>query len=228
MLWIPLSLPSRYQEENPNPGPYKCVALVQQSHRRICDKFTKLQQNVRTKLQSCVNVKQFYLFVTGLFPPGDYIPDSVGFDETFSAISKNGLWDYINYSSLKCIVEEFAGNDTQMPEWVKQYEEALSGYMLNTKISDHINAVATHASDSMDIEQSEGNLAKYDAQYYHPFSVKVDAKVNEKPMQYINKLWESLAVHFVLPSHTVIPPSHTVILHSIRDDSIRDDSILVT
>ena len=72
--------------------------------------------------------------------------------------------------------KEFAGNDTQMSEWVKQYEEARSGYMLNTKISDHINVVATHASDSMDIEQSEGNPAKYDARYYRRLSVKVDAK----------------------------------------------------
>ena len=43
-------------------------------------------------------------------------------------------------------------------------------------------------------------------------------KVNEKPMQYINELWESLAFHFVLPSHTVI----------LDSTSIHDNGILVT
>jgi len=193
--------------------------LAQQCHCIIYDKFTKLLQNARRRLRSSVNVKEFYLFVVGLFPPGDCIPDSVGFYKTFRAISKNGLWDYINYFSLKCIVKEFAGNDTQMSEWVKQYEEALSGYMLNTRISDHISVVA--ASDIDPDRRLKCNPAKYDARYYRRLSVKVDAKVNEKPMQYINELWESLAFHFVLPSHTVI-------LDSIRDDSICDDSILVT
>lgn len=37
-------------------------------------------------------------------------------------------------------------------------------------------------------------------------------------MQYINELWESLAFHFVLPSHTVI----------LDSTSIHDDNILVT
>ena len=151
--------------------------LVRQSHRIMYGKFTTLLQNARRRLQSSVNIKDFYLFVIGLFPPGDCIPDSVGFYETFSAISKNGLWDYINYFSLKCIVKEFVGNDPQMSEWVKQYEEALSGYMLNTRISDHITVVAASDFNGIDLDRRlECNPAKYDARYYRRLSVKVDAK----------------------------------------------------
>ena len=205
--------------KSPMLGYYQLAAhiqteLVRQSHRTICGKFTELLQNARRKLKPSVNVKEFHLLVFDLFPPGDWIPDSVGLDETFAAITKNGLWDCINYFSLKCIVKEFAANDTQMSEWVKQYEVVLSGYMRDTKISDHIDVVAT---SDIDLDQQlEGNLAKYDARYYRRLSVKVDAKVNEKSMQYINELWESLAFHFVLPSHTVIL------------DSICADGILVT
>ena len=120
-------------------------------------------------------------------------------------------------SLLKQIVEEFACEDVEMSEWVKQYEEARSGYMLCTKISDHIGAVG--ASDSSDIdpeEQLEEKPAKYDARYYRKLSLKVKAEVTEMSMQYVSRLWESLASHYRLPSLVALL------------DSVHADCILVT
>jgi len=180
-------------------------AIAWQNYQTIRGKFAGLLKNASSKLQSFVNIGEFQVFVVSLFQPGDCIPDSESVYEIFCAITKNGLWDCVNYFPLKQIIEEFAGEDVQMSECVKQYEEARSGYLLCTKISDHIDVVA--ASDSSDIdsgEQLEEKPAKYDARYYHKLSLKVRAEVTELSMQYITGLWKSLASHYRLPSRMAL------------------------
>ena len=159
----------------------------------ICAKFAKLVRNASSRLQSNVNMNEFHVFVVSLFQPGDCIPDSAGVHDIFCAITKNGLWDCVNYFPLKAIIEEFASEDTQMSEWVKQYEAARSGYMLGTKISEHIGVVAV--SVSSESEQLVEEPAKYDARYYRKLSLKVNVVVTKKSMQYVSELLESLTSH---------------------------------
>ena len=174
----------------------------------ICGKFATLVKNASSKLQSIVNVGDFWVFVVNLFQPGDCIPDSRdsrSVHEIFCAVTKNGLWDCVNYFPLKLIIEEFASNDTEMSDWVKKYEEAVSGYMLCTKISDHIDVVAlSNSSDTDSDEKLEEKPAKYDQRYYRRLSLKVKAKVTEVSMHYVSKLWESFASHYHLPSRVAI------------------------
>ena len=151
----------------------------------ICGKFATLVKNASSKLQSTIDIDEFRVFVVSLFQPGYCIPDSKSVHEIFCAITKNELWDCVNYFPLKLIIEEFACNDTDMSEWVKQYDEAVSGYMLCTKISDHIGVVAASDSSDTDLdEQLEKKPAKYDPCYYRRLSLKVKAKVTEVSMQY--------------------------------------------
>ena len=176
------------------------VAIVRQNYLLIKSKYAKLLNNASTKLQSIVNIDEFQVFVIGIFLPGDCIPDSTSVHEIFCAISKNGLWDCINYFPLKMIIEEFASQDVELSEWVKQYEAARSGYMLCTKISDYIDMVSTSDSSLIDLdEQVEEKPAKYDPRYYRKLSLKVKAEVTELSMQYICELWESLASYYHLP-----------------------------
>ena len=103
-----------------------------------------------------------------------------------------------------------------MSKWVKQYEGDRSGYMLCTKISDHLGMVT--GSDWSDInsnEQLEENPAKYDARYYRKLSLKVKAEVTKKSMEYVSELWKSLATHYELPSHIALL------------DSLHDKCILI-
>jgi len=195
------------------------VALAWKNYQLIRGKFAKLLRITSCRLQSIVSIDELQLFVINLFQPGHCIPDSatVTVHEIFRAITKNGLWDCVNHFPLIQIIEEFACEDMQLSESIKQYEEARSGYMLCTKISDYIGMAAV--SDSSDIdsdEQLEGEAAKYDPRYYRKLSLKVKAEVTEKSMQYVNRLWESLASHYQLPSRATIL------------DSVRDDCILVT
>ena len=174
----------------------------------ICGKFATLVKNASSKLQSIINIDDFRVFVVNLFQPGDCIPNSNSVHEIFCAITQNGLWDCVNYFPLKQIIEEFACNDTEMSDWVKQYEEAVSGYMLCTKISEHIGVVAVSDSSDTDSDDSDKQMeekqAKYDPRYYRELSLKVKAKVTEESMQYVSELWESFASRYHLPSRAAI------------------------
>jgi len=192
------------------PSSDESLAIAQQNYLEIRAKFAKLLKNTSNRLQSIIiNIDEFRLFVIGLFQPGDCIPNSIRVHDIFSAITKNGLWDCVNYMPLKKIIEEFACKDGLMSEWVKQYEGDRSGYMLFTKISDHLGVVS--GSDSS--EQLEENPAKYDARYYRKLSLKVKAEVTEMSLEYVSKLWKSLATHYELPSHIAL-------LNSLHDECI--------
>jgi len=180
----------------------------------ICGKFASLVKNASSNLQSIINIDDFRVFVVNLFQPGDCIPDSTSVHEIFCAITKNGLWDCLNFLPLELIIKEFAGNDTEMPKWVKQYKEAVSGYMLCTKILDHIAVSDSNDTDSE--ERLEENPAKYDPRYYRRLSLKVKAEVTEVSMQYVSELWESFTSHYRLQSFTAIL------------DTVRAKCILVT
>jgi len=193
------------------------AAITRQNFLMIRGKFATLVKNACSKLRATINVDDFRVFVTNLFQPGDCIPESKSVHEIFCAITKNGLWDCVNYFPLKLIIKEFACDDAEMSEWVMQYEEARSGYMLITKISEHISVVAvSDSSDTDSDEQLEEKPAKYDPRYYRKLSVKVKAEVTEVSMQYVSELWESFASHYCLPSCTALL------------DSVRAKCILVT
>ena len=193
------------------------MAIAQQNYQMIRGRFANLLRNASSRLQSIIHIDEFLLFVVSLFQPGDCIPDSQSVYGIFRAITKNGLWDCVNYFPLKQIIKEFACEDMQMTEWLKQYEEARSGYMLCTKISDHIGVVAVLDSSDIDSdEQLEEKAAKYDPRYYRRLSLKVKAKVTEMSMQYVSELWEALASHYHLPSRMAIL------------DSVHAECILVT
>jgi len=193
------------------------LAVARQNYQMIRGKFARLVRIASSRLQPIINIDEFRVFVVNLFQPGDCIPDSGSVHAIFNAITKNGLWDCVNHFPLKQVIEEFAAEDIQLSESVRQYEEARSGYMLCTKISDHIGVVA--ASDSSDTdsdEQLDENPAKYDARYYRKLSLKVNAEVTEMSMEYVSVLWRSLASRYRLPSRAAIL------------DSVCADCILVT
>ena len=168
-------------------------------------KFAELLMDASSRLQSIIKRNKFgafRLFVIGLFPPGDCIPDSKNVDEIFTAITMNGLWDFLNYMPLKKLIEVFACKDKKMLKWVKQYEEARSGYMLCTKISDYLGGSDWSGTNLN--EQLVENPAKYDPRDYRNLSLKVKAEVTKRSIDYVSQLWESLATHYELPSHIAL------------------------
>ena len=147
---------------------------------------------------------------------------SVG--DIFESLTKNGMLSYKNFYILRSIIDQFAGDDTEMKSRLDKYDQELAGYMLVTKIKDFL-AAETHQSEQSEPDSNllsvEGKVnivkkaMKYvselwgllvgckqprpDPKLLHDLSVKVKANVTERTLKYVNELWESLANQVKLP-----------------------------
>ena len=150
---------------------------------------------------------------------------SVG--EIFESLTKNGLLSYKNFYVLRCIINQFAGDDIEMKTKLHEYEQELAGYMLVAKIGDHLD-VELHQSEQSEPDQTLLNelshkvkasvlqkTLKYfrklwglvvyreqprpDPNLLDELSLKVKANVTERTLKYVNELWDSLANQVKLP-----------------------------
>ena len=148
----------------------------------MCDKLFK----------NGVNIKQFRMFVKNQFPPGDCIPPPpASFTEIFEAITSNGLWDYLHYSPLVHIVQQFGADDPEMKSWVQTYKQDLKAYSFVTTLEDFIDA------DTDIADPPPAKRAKHDPHYYCP----VEWKTNfvDHTLQYLTEVWELFSFRYLVP-----------------------------
>ena len=128
------------------------------------------------------------------------IPNSSNLLEIFAAITSHGLWDYWNYHPLEQIVEEFGKNDPEIKEKMEKYKQERSGFLLTTKIKDYIPIAKNKSFGAQD------HLPKIrrDSEYFQKLSVKLDQRVAEYSLHYLETLWESLSFDLLLPSPSVL------------------------
>ena len=111
-----------------------------------------------------------------------------GLSEIFGLLMIQGLLSYKNFYVLRSIINHYASDDTEIKKQLSEYEEALAGYILVTKMKDYLDA---------DLQQ--GEQSKPDPKLLDELSVKVKANVTEKTMKYVSELWDSLAYRVKLP-----------------------------
>ena len=134
-------------------------------------------------------------------------------DEIFRALSKYRLWDYINYYLLQSIIEEFASEDDELKNMMEQYLKDLTGHILTLRIQTYLDAshyersINTSSSDSENLTD-EIVPAPPPCELFKKLSIKVKANVTDHSLNYVNELWQSLAIQFTLPQPAMI-------LHSI-------------
>ena len=118
------------------------------------------------------------------------------------------LWSYDHYVPLKelteqFLTEQFLHNDEQVRKHIADYRNHLSGFYATTRIIDFINL--SELEESEDDPQQPFSPEKY-KKYYHKLKVKLklDKKITELTLGYVNTLWQSIAEEFDLPSLTAI------------------------
>ena len=99
-----------------------------------------------------------------------------------------GLLSYKNFYVLRSIINHYASDDTEIKKKLSEYEEALAGYVLVTKMQDYLDA---------DLQQ--GEQPKPDPKLLDKLSIKVKANVTKKTLKYVRELWHSLAHKVKLP-----------------------------
>ena len=183
----------------------KAVVFAHENRQAITAKFAAFQTKVCNKLfKNGVNTKDFRLFVTNQFPPGDCIPRSpTSLTEVFEAITHHRLWDFFHYSPLVQIVETFGANDPEMVCWVQTYQKDLKSYQLVTTVEDYIEA-------DLDVADAPpAKRARYDPRYYTPVEWK--AKFVDHSLQYLTEVWKLFSYHYLVPDS---PP--TALLERVR------------
>ena len=140
-------------------------------------------------------------------------------DEIFRALSKNKLWDYLNYYLLQSIIEEFASDDDELNGMMKQYQKDLTGYILVVKIQVYLDATQyKHPTPASDSDNSDDEIAaslpqKQKNKLFKQLTVKVEVNVTEYTLSYVIDLWQSLTHQFALPRPAMI-------LHNIAEGCI--------
>ena len=116
---------------------------------------------------------------------------SATISEILEALTVEGEWDFINYYLLESIIEQYG--DVRTREMMKQYKQDLTGYMLVTKIKDHLDAVDI---EHPTIPQEE---------LYSSLTIKVKGvNISSQSLEYVKDLWESLRKQFSLPKHILV------------------------
>ena len=171
----------------------------------------------RTRLQSrAINIKDVQMFLVTMYssPKSSDGSDMVttvlesatSLDEIFLALSKCGLWDYLNYFLLQNIIKEFASDDDELNGMMEEYQKDLTGHILTLEIQTYLDA--SHYEHS--IEGEGENMTDVIAtsppsrQLFRKLSVKVDANVTDHSLNYVTDLWQSLAKQILLPQLAMI------------------------
>ena len=176
--------------------------VTHQNKRSISAKYATLLANVYSTLQQKgIDVREFLLFVVARFPPGDCIPHSGDLAEIFEAITRNRLWDFLNYQPLEDIVQHFVANDEKMNDSMKEYKAHLVGFKACMKIVNYLSEVESDSSfDESDLEQPTlPKPARYDRRYYRKLSLKLKVKVTDQSLSYIDDIWRSVSEYLLLP-----------------------------
>ena len=152
---------------------------------------------VRSKLREKTVDTEDLKYLTEVVFQVEYIPKTSNINEIFEVIHRHKLLDYWNYYPLESIVEVFIPDDSEITLLMKTYRQDLESYKITTKIIEHIGAVN---AEWKELEQP----ARYDQQYYRTLSLKLNTRVTNHSLKYIDDLWNKFANLFNLPSRLAL------------------------
>ena len=172
--------------------------------QKIKDIFASLIALAERVLQGKdINILNFRLFLTARYLPEEDSNDTKAIDpskfvsqvlgtaqsigEILQSLMIHRLLSYKNFDVLCSIINHYASDDIDMKRKLEEYEEELAGYILVTKIIDHLD---------VELQQS---VSEPDPELLHELSVKVKANVTEKTLKYVSELRDSLAYRVKLP-----------------------------
>ena len=181
------------------------LVIAKENLRMIKDKFASLLALAHRVLQGKnVDSSNLRLFLAARYLPEEdsndtreinpsrFIVEVLGsaqsLSEIFELLMVQDLLNYKNFYVLRSIINEYASDEIQIKNKLSEYEEALAGYVLVTKMKDYLDA-----------ELQQGEQSKPDPKLFDELSVKLNANVTDKTMNYVSELWDSLAHRIKVP-----------------------------
>ena len=144
-----------------------------------------------------IDSKEIRLFlISSLCDGNNSLVDELGiatnFTDLFKTITTHGVWSYNNYDFLECIINEYIPD---LCAAMTNYQKDYVGYTLTTKIEDHIETVAT---------LTDSEISHPDPELFSRLETRIHIKLSERTLKYIDELWKSLSVHFVLKPYLLL------------------------
>ena len=179
------------------------LVLAKENLQKIKFKYASLLTLALCVLQGKnIDMSIFRVFLTALYLPEEdsndtkeinpsrFIAEVLGsaqnLGEIFQSLLGQGLMSYKNCYVLRSIIDRYASDEIELKKELREYEEALAGYVLVTKMKNYLDA-----------ELQQGEQSKPDPKLFDELSVK--ANVTMKTLKYVNELWDSLAQQVKLP-----------------------------
>lgn len=190
------------------------VVAAEESRAMMAERFAQLQVLVCNQIQQqlkneAVHLDALLLYIRTLFSPGDCIPHTANVADIFAAITHNRLWDFLHHQKLTRIAQMFGGDDGEVDAQLTRYAQDLQGYKVATKVVEYMATVGEPSNHlepkaTMQGSTTQHTPAKKDQQYLRDLTIKLGVTVTKESLAYIDELWNSLSVLFLLPPSTAM------------------------
>ena len=202
----------------PTTPPDPSAAVAQYNIVMIQGKFAILVTKSRKRLQNKeIDVEDIQTFLVTIYSSPNsrdgsgmvmtVLESAKSLDEIFRALSKHGLWDYLNYYLLQSIIKEFARDDKELNDMMEQYQQDLTGHILALRIQEYLDATHfKHPIATSDSENTTDEVVPLQQKHelFRKLTAKCEVNVTNHTLSYVIDLWESLAKQFALPRPAMI------------------------
>lgn len=184
------------------------LAVIHSNEERIKALFSALLLKIQTVLEiKNVVISRVRQFLVNFLQCEECLPKQISsLGDMFTAITMNGLWNYQHYSPLERLTDHFLPEEPQIKDFMRDYKSQLAGFFLTTKLVDFIECKQLQTRESDHVSQEHSTLKKYTTEHYRKIKIRLEMsrRLSELSLEYVNKLWCSLAEEYDLPSLTAI------------------------
>ena len=162
----------------------------------------KVQKALRSHSSDTDDIRQFLVaFFKHKFT------DAQDLGKIFTAATVRGLWDHNHYGPLEKLTDHFLPDDQSVEGFMTEYKAQLTGFHMTVKIVDFMEYQKLTADDSDDDLEETLQLKKLTTKPYNrriKVVLKLDRRISEQSLLYVQKLWHSIAKEYELPSLTAV------------------------
>ena len=182
----------------------------------LAQSFHTLKLSVSKQIDAMnVTIKKLHKVVVSLYPHAA-IPNpmmaklegALNCQEYFTIITKHGMWSYINYHLLQCLVERLVPQDSGMTKEIAMHGSNVMEFVAKTCIDDYIDSVSRKTSKTTEVDHATRPAPAM----FAPFQFRLKPYFQRKSMRTILTLQGRVMKHFSLPHPTLL-------LDSIRKGS---------
>ena len=173
--------------------------MFRSNEEEIDSRFGYLLTDVRSTLEfNHVEVEDVRQVLVAVFHREDCLPRT-NLTDLFNAVTVNRLWSYEHYSPLEKVIKQFIPDHLCM---MTKYKGHLSGFYAATKLVEYM------ASKNIQCDYTDTPQSRFQSspQIYKKLKLrlKMDRKISELTMDYVEGLWKSFVEEYDIPSLTAV------------------------